>query len=165
MQMAFTRIGRSVPTLRRLRILLDSYLFTREPRNVPTAERVGYVADGDPVPRAGYLEASLERQVETCLRLRQPDNAFPPLGPLAAPNFDAVELCTLVDCEDFSSTDITSHGLPETGCYVMRDSWEPDAHYLFFDAQPSRGVKQYGDINACITRTRTTFDNMFRWRT
>ena len=108
------------------------------------AERAYYVADGDPAERAGYLEASLERQVETCLRLRQPDNAFPPLGPLPAPNFDAVELCTLVDCEDFSSTDITSHGLPETGCYVMRDSWEPDAHYLFFDAQPSRELSSTG---------------------
>ena len=41
-----------------------------------TAERVGYVADGT-AERACYLEASLERQVETCLRLRQPDNTFP----------------------------------------------------------------------------------------
>ena len=87
------------------------------------------------------IQTSLERQVETCMRLRQPDNAFPPLGPLPALNFDAAELCTIVDkdcrLEDFPSTDTPSHALPETGCYVMRDSWEPEAQYLFFDAHPS----------------------------
>ena len=105
----------------------------------------------EPATRGCYLEeiqASLERQVETCLHLRQPDNAFPPLGPLPAPNFDAVELCAMLDkafqCEDFPSTDITSHALPETGCYVMRDGWEPDAQYLFFDAQPSRESSDTG---------------------
>ena len=87
------------------------------------------------------IQTSLKRQVEACIRLRQPDNAFPTLGPLPAPNFDAAELCTIVDkdfrLEDFPSTDTPSYALPETGCYVMRDSWEPDAQYLFFDAQPS----------------------------
>ena len=99
---------------------------------------------GDAMESAGSLaeiQTSLERQVEACIRLRQPDNTFPPLGPLPAPNFDAVELCTIVDkdfrLEDFSSADITSHALPETGCYVMRDSWEPEAQYLFFDTHPS----------------------------
>ncbi|MDE0686933.1 MAG: hypothetical protein OXI61_02080 [Candidatus Poribacteria bacterium] len=99
---------------------------------------------GDAMESAGSLaeiQTSLERQVEACIRLRQPDNAFPPLGPLPAPNFDAVELCTIVDkdfrLEDFPSTDTTSHALPETGCYVMRDSWEPEAQYLFFDTHPS----------------------------
>jgi len=102
------------------------------------------LADGEPAARAYYFEeiqTSLEKQVETCIHLRQPDCSFPPLGPLPAPNFDAVELCTMVDSdfrrEDFPHADITSHALPETGCYVMRDSWEPDAQYLFFDAQPS----------------------------
>ena len=87
------------------------------------------------------IQTALEKQVETCIHLRQPDCSFPPLGPLPAPNFDAVELCTIVDSdfrrEDFPHSDITSHALPETGCYVMRDSWEPDAQYLFFDAHPS----------------------------
>ena len=87
------------------------------------------------------IQTSLERQVEACMRLRQPDNAFPPLGPLPAPNFDAAELCTIVDKdfrrEGFPSTNTPSHALPETGCYVMRDSWEPEAQYLFFDAHPS----------------------------
>lgn len=87
------------------------------------------------------IQTSLEKQVETCIHLRQPDCSFPPLGPLPAPNFDAVELCTMVDSdfrrEDLPHPDITSHALPDTGCYVMRDSWELDAQYLFFDAHPS----------------------------
>lgn len=87
------------------------------------------------------LQKLLEKLVETCIHLRQPDCSFPPLGPLPAPNFDAVELCTMVNedfrREGFPCSDITSHALPETGCYVMRGSWEPDAQYLFFDAHPS----------------------------
>ena len=86
------------------------------------------------------LRTLLEKSVATCLHLRQPDNSFPPLGPLPAPNFDAIELCTIVNSsfrrEDFPPAHTTSHALPETGCYVMRDSWEPDAQYLFFDAHP-----------------------------
>ena len=100
---------------------------------------------GEPTERPCDLEeiqTSLEKQVETCIRMRQPDCSFPPLGPLPAPNFDAVELCTIVDSdfqrEALPHTDITSHALPETGCYVMRDSWQPDAQYLFFDAHPSK---------------------------
>ena len=103
-----------------------------------------YLADGEPAERACYfqeIQTALEKQVETCIRLRQPDCSFPPLGRLPAPNFDAVELCTMVDSdfrrEDFPHSDITSHAFPETGCYIMRDSWEPDAQYLFFDAHPS----------------------------
>lgn len=109
-----------------------------------STERDYSFSDGDPAARACYLEeiqTSLEKQVETCIHLRQPDCSFPPLGPLPAPNFDAVELCTMVDSDfrgkDFPHSDITSHALPETGCYVMRDSWEPDAQYLFFDTHPS----------------------------
>ena len=82
------------------------------------------------------LQALLERLVATCIHLSQPDCSFPPLGPLPAPNFDAIELCNIVDSE-FKCPDTTSHALPETGCYVMRDSWTPDAQYLFFDAHPS----------------------------
>ena len=86
------------------------------------------------------LRTLLEKLVATCMHLRQPDNSFPPLGPLPAPNFDADELCTIVNSsfrrEDFPPAHTTSHALPETGCYVMRDSWEPDAQYLFFDAHP-----------------------------
>ena len=94
--------------------------------------------------RDHYLEeiqTSLKKQVDTCIRMRQPDCSFPPLGRLPAPNFDAIELCTMVgrdfQREGFPPDDTTSHALPETGCYVMRDSWEQDAQYLFFDAHPS----------------------------
>lgn len=89
--------------------------------------------------RADYfkeLRAALEKSVATCIHLSQPDCSFPPLGPLPAPNFDAVELCNIAD-SSFKCPDTTSHALPETGCYVMRDHWEADAQYLFFDARPS----------------------------
>ena len=111
---------------------------------------------GEPTEQDLYLEeiqTSLEKQVETCIRMRQPDCSFPPLGPLPAPNFDAVELCTMVDSdfqrEDFPHSDIASHALPETGCYVMRDSWEPDAQYLFFDAHPS-GKQSNADTSTFV---------------
>ena len=111
---------------------------------------------GDSSERACYFEeiqTSLKKQVETCIHLRQPDCSFPPLGPLPAPNFDAVELCTIINSdfrrEDFPSPDTTSHALPETGCYVMRDSWEPDAQYLFFDAHPS-GKPSNTDTSAFV---------------
>ena len=95
---------------------------------------------GNPTERASYLATLLEKQVAVCIHLSQPDYSFPPLGPRLALNFDAVELCTLVDSsfqrEDFPYPDTTSHALPETGCYVMRDSWKPEAQYLFFDAYP-----------------------------
>ena len=99
------------------------------------------------------LRILLEKSVATCLHLRQPDNSFPPLGPLPAPNFDAVELCTIVNSsfrrEDFPPAYTTSHALPETGCYVMRDSWESDAQYLFFDAHPP-GKPSYTDTSTFV---------------
>ena len=97
------------------------------------------------------LRTLLEKLVDTCLLLSQPDCAFPPLGPLPALNFDALELCTIADRsfqrEDSLSSDITSHALPNTGCYVMRNNWESDAQYLFFDAHPS------GKLNSIDTST------------
>ena len=82
------------------------------------------------------LRMLLEKLVATCIHLSQPDCSFPPLGPLPAPNFDAVELCAIAD-SSFKSPDTTSHALPKTGCYVMRDNWKSDGQYLFFDAQPN----------------------------
>ena len=81
------------------------------------------------------LRAALEKWVAACIHLSRPDCSFPPLGPLPAPNFDVVELCTIAD-SSFKCPDTISHALPETGCYVMRDNWEPDGQYLFFDAHP-----------------------------
>lgn len=87
------------------------------------------------------IQTFLEKLVTTCIRMRKPDDTFPPLSQLPATDFDAAELCQIVDSnfkrEDFSFPDTTSFALPQTGCYVMRDRWETDAQYLFFDAQPS----------------------------
>lgn len=82
------------------------------------------------------LQTLLEKLTATCIHLSKPDCSFPPLGPLPAPNFDAVELCTITD-SSFQHPDTTSHALPKTGCYVMRDNWTPDAQYLFLDVHPS----------------------------
>lgn len=94
---------------------------------------------GGPAARAHDLEGIqtlLEKSVATCIHLSQPDLAFPPLGSFPVSNFDVVELCNIAD-SSFKCPDTTSHALPETGCYVMRDSWKTDAQYLFFDARPS----------------------------
>ena len=88
-----------------------------------------------PDTQTAELQALLERLVAVCTHLSQPDYSFPPLGPLPALNFDAIELCNIIE-RDFRCPDTTSHALPETGCYVMRNNWEPDAQYLFLDAQP-----------------------------
>ena len=92
------------------------------------------------------LRAALEKLVAACIHLSRPDCSFPPLGPLPAPNFDVVELCAIAD-SSFKCPDTTSHALPETGCYVMRDNWQPDGQYLFFDAQP-KGDSQNADISS-----------------
>ena len=69
------------------------------------------------------LQTLLEKLVAACIHLSQPDYSFPPLGSLPAPNFDAIELCNIID-SDFKCPDTTSHALPQTGCYVMRDHLE-----------------------------------------
>ena len=94
------------------------------------------------------LRMLLEKLVATCIHLSRPDCSFPPLGPLPAPSFDAVELCTIAD-SPFKCPDTTSHALPETDCYVMRDNWEPDGQYLFFDALPT-GESENADISRLV---------------
>lgn len=114
--------------------------FTRFLSFYDTTARVSAVDADATTARACYFKEILQELVEACIHLSRPDFSFPPLGALPAPNFDAVELCTIVDScfrrEDFPYPDTTSHALPETGCYVMRDNWKPDAQYLFFDAYP-----------------------------
>lgn len=88
-----------------------------------------------PDTQTDELQALLERLVAVCIHLSQPDYSFPPLGPLPTLNLDAIELCNIVD-SDFKYPDATSYAFPQTGCYVMRDNWETDAQYLFFDTQP-----------------------------
>ena len=112
--------------------------FTRFLSVYGTADRAYYLAVDGTADRAYYFEEMptfLEKLVATCIHLSQPDGSFPPLGPLPAPNFDVVELCTIAD-SSFKYPDTTSHALPETDCYIMRDNWQSDGQYLFFDAQP-----------------------------
>ncbi|RKU33788.1 hypothetical protein C6499_00900 [Candidatus Poribacteria bacterium] len=95
------------------------------------------------------IQTLLEKSVATCIHLSQPDGSFPPLGSLPAPNFDIVELCNIAD-SSFECPDTTSHALPETGCHVMRDCWEADAQYLFFDARPSEKPSGLGTSNLAL---------------
>ena len=108
----------------------------------------------DTPDRAYYLKEALNKQVKTCIHLSQPNCAFPPLGPLPSPNFSAVELCTIADSsfrrENFPYPDTTSHAMPATGCYVMRDNWKPDAQYLFFDAHPSEATNEADPSNLTL---------------
>ena len=89
------------------------------------------------------IQTFLEKLMATCIHLTKPDYTFPPLGRLPVTDFDAVELCKIVDSdfkrEDFPYPKTTSYALSETGYYVMRDNWKTDAQYLFLDAQPSTG--------------------------
>ena len=88
----------------------------------------------------GEIQTFLEKLVTTCIHLSKPDYTFPALGRLPTPDFDAIELCKIVDSdfniENFPYPGPTSYALPQTGYYVMRERWEEDAQYLFFDAQP-----------------------------
>ena len=95
------------------------------------------------------LRAALEKWVAACIHLSGPDCSFPPLGPLPAPNFDVTELCTIAD-RGFKCPDTTSHAFRETGCYVMRDNWEPDGQYLFFDAHPKRSSNNADTSNLTL---------------
>ena len=135
--------------LRRYKWIVDAFFHSDGFHKDRTLRsQVGAIADfvrflsvhGNPTDGAKEIREALEKQVETCIHLSRPDCSFPPLGTLPAPNFDAVELCTIADSdfqrENFLHPDTTSHALPETGCYVMRDRWEADAQYLFFDAYP-----------------------------
>ena len=94
------------------------------------------------------MQTFLEKLVATCIHLSLPDCSFPPLGPLPAPNFDVVELCAIAD-SSFKYPDTTSHALPETDCYIMRDNWKADGQYLFFDAQP-KGQSKNADISSLV---------------
>ena len=73
------------------------------------------------------LRPFLEKLIEACLALSHPNLSFPELGAEPTPNFRANEL------HDSIKPQTTSHALPDTGYYVMRDGGRSDAQYLFFD--------------------------------
>ncbi len=78
------------------------------------------------------LRPFLEKLIEACLALSHPDLSFPELGAGPAPNFRADELCEIGDIGIRRQT--TSHALPDTGYYVMRNGGGLDEQYLLFDA-------------------------------
>ena len=73
------------------------------------------------------LRSFLEKLIEACLALSHPNLSFPELGAEPTPNFKADEL------HDSIKPQATSHALPDTGYYVMRDGGGLDAQYLLFD--------------------------------
>ena len=77
--------------------------------------------------RTAALRPFLEKLIEACLALSHPNLSFPELGAGPTPNFHADAL------HDSIKPQTTSHALPDTGYYVMRDSGRADAQYLLFD--------------------------------
>ena len=77
--------------------------------------------------RTAELSPFLEKLIEACLALSHPNLSFPELGAEPTPNFKADEL------HDSIKPQTTSHALPDTGYYVMRDGGGLDAQYLLFD--------------------------------
>lgn len=77
--------------------------------------------------QATELRSFLEKVIEVCLALSHPNLSFPELGAEPTPNFHADEL------HDSIKPQTTSHALPDTGYYVMRDGGGLDAQYLLFD--------------------------------
>ena len=80
------------------------------------------------------METLLNRQMEACIYLRQPNLSFPPIDANAHSDLNVIKECKF---EDFNSIDRrlenSSYPFPYTRYYVMRDSWKSDAQYLFFD--------------------------------
>lgn len=83
------------------------------------------------------MRTLLEKQLEACIYICQPDLSFPPVGANVPDKLDVVELCNIMNFNrKDSEPHALSHALPYTGYYVMRDNWESDAQYLLFDSGP-----------------------------
>lgn len=79
----------------------------------------------------------LNKQLEACVYICQPDLSFPPVGAIVPDNLNFDELCNINNFNPRNSkSQILSYALPYTGYYIMRDSSEPDAQYLLFDSGP-----------------------------
>ena len=84
------------------------------------------------------MKKSLAEQTKACIYLSQPDLSFPPfVSDTKTDQLDFVEKDIIDDVilKD-SEHRVSSHALPYTGYYVMRDSWESDSQYLCFDSGP-----------------------------
>ncbi|MDE0087406.1 MAG: heparinase II/III family protein [Candidatus Poribacteria bacterium] len=83
------------------------------------------------------IRAFLEKQLEVCFYIRQPDLSFPPVGANVPDNLNFDELYNINNFNPRNSKSQTlSYALPYTGYYIMRDSWKSDAQYLLFDSGP-----------------------------
>lgn len=93
------------------------------------------------------LNELIEKLLETCLYLCRPDLSFPPIDGEADNNLNVTDLCN-IPYSDRIRDDLTyiissvkagkqprtlSYAMPDSGFFVMRDSWDSDAQYLFFD--------------------------------
>jgi len=86
---------------------------------------------------AEQIRRFLEKQLEDCFYIRQPDLSFPPFGANVSDNLNFDELCNINNFTQRDSTpQSSSYALSDTGYYIMRDSWESDAQYLLFDGGP-----------------------------
>ena len=86
---------------------------------------------------AEQIKTFLEKQLEACFYIRQPDLSFPLVGANVPDNLDVVELNNINNFNQKNCDPQTlSYALPYTGYYIMRDSWASDAQYLLFDSGP-----------------------------
>ena len=86
---------------------------------------------------AEEIKGLLQKQLEACIYIRQPNLSFPPVGTNVLDNLNFDELCNLNNFNrQDSKYETLSYAFPYTGYSVMRDSWEADAQYLCFDSDP-----------------------------
>lgn len=99
------------------------------------------------------LKELIEKSLEACLYLCRPDSSFPPIDGEASKNSaNVTDLCNihysdrirddltyiLSSGKDGKLPDTLSYAMPDSGYFAMRDSWNSDAQYLFFDCgQPN----------------------------
>lgn len=84
------------------------------------------------------MKSLLEKQVNACISLRQPDLSFPPIGQNSRYDTHFAELShkSSIDWKKYEHRKL-SDAMPYTGYYVMRDGSESNAQYLFFDGGPA----------------------------
>ena len=84
------------------------------------------------------MKTLLEKQVNACISLRQPDLSFPTIGQNSSFNLHIMELMnkSRIDWKEYERKEL-SDAMPYTGYYVMRGGSERNAQYLFFDGGPA----------------------------
>ena len=84
------------------------------------------------------MKSLLEKQVNACISLRQPDLSFLPIGQNSRYDTHIAELSnnSSIDWKEYENCKV-SVAMPYTGYYVMRGGSERNAQYLFFDGGPA----------------------------